>query len=384
MFEWLSSFINGNQETSTQTPNNDEMESDISFNEAIEYFQTLTIEEFEEQFEMHCSPCKGLLKNYGIVRCESKKFCSLIMNNKLTPSFKVDQLFDIVCFNLSGYERCLLYFTPKFESNNWSERKIEFMDLISTHFSTMIYKKKDITLDDVIADLNFKMNHSMDQRITNTNDHREQEPLYIMFNSASAMNLYINENLSKMIHMINLYKSKIENHIWESYTLIKVVPKVHHHTAVDVDGNGNVFNANNYLHHDELYLKNPNEVFFLINTAADGIEDSHYKKIIKPINSTGSFIRTFYVLRSPKDMLMQVLKKDFHDWFLYVQELLINKHLNIVENVARRPSYFKESSVRIHPDSNISDFVQVGYRLDLSNNCSSSDSLPSYEEILES
>ncbi|CCH45604.1 hypothetical protein BN7_5187 [Wickerhamomyces ciferrii] len=259
MFKWLSSFLDGKyKETTTQTPNNDGIQLDISFYEAIEYFKTLTIEEFEEQFEMYCLPSKGLLKNYGIVRCESKKFCSLIINNKVSPSFKVNQLFDIVCFNSSGYERCLLCFRPKYQSD-WSERKIKFMDHIGLYLNIMIIKKKNITLDDVIADLNFKMNHSINQRITILNDHRGQEPLYIMYNAASAMNLYQNENLSKMIRMINLYKSRIENHIWESYTLIKVVPKLHHHCAAAGD---NVFDTNDYLQHDELDFNSPNELFF--------------------------------------------------------------------------------------------------------------------------
>ncbi|CCH42705.1 hypothetical protein BN7_2249 [Wickerhamomyces ciferrii] len=379
MFKWLSSFIYGNKETKDE-------ELDISFYEAIEYFQTLTIEEFKEQFEMHCAPCKGLLKNYGIVRCESKKFCSLIMNNKLTPYFKVDQLFEIVCFNSSGYERCLLYFTPKYQSN-WTEKKIKFMDIISIHFSIIIIKRKNITLDEVIVDLNFKFNNAMDQRSLIPNDHREQEPLYIMYNPTSAINFYQNnDNLSKMIHMINLYKSKVENHIWESYTLIKVVPKLHQNDVdVDVAG-GNEFSSNDYLQHDEVDFnyKPINEIFFFINTTADKLRDTHYKEIINPINSAGSTHRIYYELRNPKEVLIQVLKEDFHDWFFYIQELLINKHLNIAENVYRRPSYFRNFSFRIHPDSNISEFVQVGYRLDLSNDCEPLGFLPTYDEISDS
>ncbi|CCH45617.1 hypothetical protein BN7_5200 [Wickerhamomyces ciferrii] len=380
MFEWL----NGNQETTTQTSHNDEIGLEVSRYDSIEYLQTLTNAKFEEQFEMYCWPFTGSLRNYGLVRCESKKFCSLIINNTLSPSFKINQIFNIVHFNSSGYERCLLYFIPKYQSN-WSERKIQVMNNIGIYLNIMIIKKKDITLDDVIADLNFKMNHSMDQRITNTNDHREQEPLYIMYNPASAMNLYQNGNLSKMIHMINLYKSKIENHIWESYSLIKVVPKLHHHYAAAGD---DVFNSNNYLHHDELDLNKANEVFFFINTAAHEVQYSHYKKIIKPINSTGSTNQTYYELRSPTEILMQVLKNGFRGWFPYLQELLINKYLNIEENINRRPSHFQES-VKIHPDSNISKFIQVGYKLNPSNEYRRPDSvslgpLPSYDEISDS
>ncbi|CCH45616.1 hypothetical protein BN7_5199 [Wickerhamomyces ciferrii] len=377
MFDRLSSFKNGNQETTTQTSNiNDEIELNISRYDAIEYFQTLSIEELNENFEIHCVPFKGFFKKGGIVRCESKKFCSLLLNDGISPIFKADQIFDIVCFNPFGYERCALEFRAKYQSN-WSEREIKFMKTIGHYFNIIIMKKKNTTLDDVISDLKLKVNHAMDQRIIFPNDHRDQEPLYFMYN-VSGMNFYRNfESLSKIIHMIDLYKPRIESHPWESFTLIKVVPKLYHHYDVDVDGNES--NSNFYLQYHELDYNKPNEIFFFINST-DEIHDTHYKKIIKPIDSTNSLHDVYYELKSCKEMLIQILEEGFQNWFFYLQELLINKHLNIEENIERRPSYVELSS-EIHSDSNISEFIQVGYRLDLSNDCTSPDSLPSYDEI---
>ncbi|CCH42707.1 hypothetical protein BN7_2251 [Wickerhamomyces ciferrii] len=256
------------------------------------------------------------------------------------------------------------------------KKKITFIDEMGNYFNIVIIKKKNITLDDVISDLKFKINHKMDKRITVPNNHREQEPLYLMYN-VSGMNFSQNfENLSKMIHIIELYKPRIENHPWESYSIIKVVPKVHHQN--DVDANGNLLNSNHYLQHDELDYNAPNEIFFFISVAADKTGDTHYKKSIKPINSSTS--RVFFELKSPKEILTQILEEGFNNWFFYIQELLVNKHLNIEENLNRRPLYFKGSNA-IHPDSNISEFIQVGYRLDLSNDYRSPDSLPSYDQI---